>query len=321
MGKNESKKNRKIFSISMVKNEADIIESFVRYHQHIFDGMVFLDNMSSDRTPEILEKLREEGLPIYISYDVDHEYAQRKKTTELMRRTFQQFHPDIILPLDADEFLVATNNTDHPRDILNKINLQQLHHIMWRTYVLNEGENKNELFIPKRITYARKDNHENRHKVVVPYLFANNFRGTLTTGNHNFLIGRKKEKVKVNMIEELKLAHFPIRSLEQFKSKMLIAWINRLARKDANELYLKRFVQAIKEGRSKTEHDLIQLAKHFPFRTDIENVKIVNKPINLSDCKSIDLKYTNANEVDSFFNLLENSEELAKKFALLKRNE
>ena len=36
--------NKKIFSISMVKNEMDIIESFVRYNANIFDGMIILDN-------------------------------------------------------------------------------------------------------------------------------------------------------------------------------------------------------------------------------------------------------------------------------------
>lgn len=320
MGKNEGKNKRKIFSVSMVKNEADIIESFVRYHQHIFDGMVFLDNMSSDRTPEILEKLREEGLPIYVSYDVDHGYAQKEKTTQLMRRTFSQFNPDIILPLDADEFLVSTNHLVHPRDILNKINLKnELHHIKWRTYVLNEAENKNELFIPKRITHARDDHHENLCKVLVSSQIVNNFTGTLVTGNHTFLIRRKKHKVKVNTLEDLKIAHFPIRSLEQFKSKLLVAWINRLARNEGNELYLKRFVQAIKNGRGLSNEDLFHLAKNFPFKTD-KDIKIVHKPLDLTFCKSTKLKYTKENEVNAFLNFFENCEEMARSLAMLKNS-
>lgn len=315
MGKYEG---RKIFSISMVKNEADIIESFVRYHQHILDGMIFLDNMSSDRTPEILKKLREEGLPIFIFNDNDPEFTQSKKTTQLMYYSFQQYHPDIILPLDADEFLVSTNHLEHPRDILNKIDLNQLHYINWRTYILNGEENKNELFIPKRITYARADHHKTNKKVVVPSIIAEKFSGTLSGGNHKFLLKRGKRKVKINKLKELKLAHFPIRSLEQFKSKMLVAWINTIARQEGVALYLKRFVQAIKEGRCRSEEDLIQLTKDYPLRKEITDVTFVHKPVDLSFCKSINLKYTKKNEVDAFLNFLGNSEELAKNFAMLK---
>jgi hypothetical protein len=33
----------KVYCVGMIKNEADIIESYVRYHLNIFDGMVLLD--------------------------------------------------------------------------------------------------------------------------------------------------------------------------------------------------------------------------------------------------------------------------------------
>lgn len=46
----------KIVSITMVKNEVDIIESFVRYHLKIFDEMIILDNGSTDETVNIINK-------------------------------------------------------------------------------------------------------------------------------------------------------------------------------------------------------------------------------------------------------------------------
>ena len=55
---------KQIFSISMVKNEIDVIESFVRYHINIFEGMIFLDDGSTDKTVKILNFLKKEGLPI-----------------------------------------------------------------------------------------------------------------------------------------------------------------------------------------------------------------------------------------------------------------
>ena len=48
----------------MVKNEMDIIESFVRYNVNYLDGMIILDNGSTDNTLNILKSLKNEGLPI-----------------------------------------------------------------------------------------------------------------------------------------------------------------------------------------------------------------------------------------------------------------
>ncbi|RBQ23405.1 hypothetical protein ALNOE001_09860 [Candidatus Methanobinarius endosymbioticus] len=48
----------KIVSITMVKNESDMIESFVRYGLNIFDEMIFLDNGSSDNTLDMLNLMK-----------------------------------------------------------------------------------------------------------------------------------------------------------------------------------------------------------------------------------------------------------------------
>ena len=47
----------KIVSITTIKNEADIIESFIRYHSHIMDLMIFLNNGSTDNSEYILQQL------------------------------------------------------------------------------------------------------------------------------------------------------------------------------------------------------------------------------------------------------------------------
>ena len=59
-------KNKKIFSITMVKNEMDIIESFIRYNLNILDGMIILDNGSTDSTLNIIKCLKDEGCPCFL---------------------------------------------------------------------------------------------------------------------------------------------------------------------------------------------------------------------------------------------------------------
>ena len=43
----------KIVTITTIKNEADIIESFIRYHLNIVDEMIILNNGSTDDTNNI----------------------------------------------------------------------------------------------------------------------------------------------------------------------------------------------------------------------------------------------------------------------------
>ena len=57
----------KIASISMVKNEADIIESFVRHTLRFVDVMYIIDHLSTDNTWIILNNLQAEGLPLILS--------------------------------------------------------------------------------------------------------------------------------------------------------------------------------------------------------------------------------------------------------------
>lgn len=67
----------KIVSITAVKNESDIIESFIRYHLNIFDFMILLDNGSTDDTSFILNKLMEENLPLYVINDTDRYFEPK----------------------------------------------------------------------------------------------------------------------------------------------------------------------------------------------------------------------------------------------------
>jgi len=145
-------KQRKVFSISMVKNGADIIESFVRYNLSILDGMVILNHFSTDNTVAILKKLIAEGLPITLWHAVDVEHNQNKMMTTLMYKTFRKFQPDIIIPLDADEFLAAVDGTTHPRKLLDELDDGIIYRIHWKTYFPHEKDDATALFIPQKMT-------------------------------------------------------------------------------------------------------------------------------------------------------------------------
>lgn len=95
-----------IITIGMVKNEADIIEAFVRHNLHYVDSIHLIENGSTDATPEILQRLQDEGLPLHIESDPTLRYNQSERTTKLYHKVLQH-RPTFVIPLDADEFIQA----------------------------------------------------------------------------------------------------------------------------------------------------------------------------------------------------------------------
>ena len=56
--------NKKLVGLSMVRNESDIIETFIRHNLTLLNELHVVDHNSSDNTREILTLLKQEGLPI-----------------------------------------------------------------------------------------------------------------------------------------------------------------------------------------------------------------------------------------------------------------
>ncbi|PGY09712.1 glycosyltransferase family 2 protein [Bacillus sp. AFS031507] len=290
---------RKVYCVGMIKNEADIIESYIRYHLNIFDGIVLLDNGSTDRTLDIIQQLQSEGLPIYLRHDDTLEYVQGEKTTELINYTFEQFDPDFIFPLDVDEFLTAPNYSGNPRKLVNKLSTSKVYYLEREYTYFPIHLNENELFIPKRITYASpiKDYWP---KVVVSKKIWKTYSPSISGGNHDLLFD--KRNVKVEISQNLKLGHFPYRSLEHLKSKITVGWINTLASYNYSE------------GHNYHWHTLFEELKKNNFNLSVDAILEHNEtyvPMDFSFCHSLDLKYTYHNEVSAISNLLNYCESLA----------
>ncbi|WP_066258972.1 glycosyltransferase family 2 protein [Neobacillus drentensis] len=289
----------KVYCVGMIKNEADIIESYVRYHLHIFDGMVLLDNGSTDRTLEILNQLQSEGLPIYLKHDNTLEYVQGEKTTELINSTFEQFDPDFIFPLDVDEFLVTPNYSGNPRKLIDKLSTGKIYYLERDYTYFPIHINENQLFIPKRLTFASpiKDYWP---KVVISKKIWKTYSPSISGGNHDLLFD--KRNVRVEISPNLKLRHYPYRSLEHLKSKITVGWMNTLASYNYNE------------GHNYHWYDLFEELKKNNLNISVDVILEHNEtyiPMDLSFCPSVEVKYTTDHEVNAISNLLNYCESLA----------
>ena len=52
---------KKIITLTMIKNESDIVETFVRYTMNFASKMIFIDNGCVDGSIEILKELIKDG--------------------------------------------------------------------------------------------------------------------------------------------------------------------------------------------------------------------------------------------------------------------
>lgn len=93
----------KVFGISMVRNEADIVGITVLHHLSLgLNRILILDNGSTDGTDEILRDLAKQDRRVTLIQD-DSPFNQAEITTELAREA-HRWGADWILPFDADEF-------------------------------------------------------------------------------------------------------------------------------------------------------------------------------------------------------------------------
>ena len=318
---------RKIFSISMVKNEADVIESFVRYNLNILDGMVILDHFSTDNTVVILKNLINEGLPITLWPAVDVEHNQNKMMTALMYKTFKKFQPDIIIPLDADEFIVSADGTTHPRKLLEELADGNIYKIHWKTYFPHEKDNPDYLLITQKIQHCIDgfDHTQEMSKAIVFRSIAKKYKPSLSMGSHNLNINWRFRAFTPRIkLQSLRLAHFPIRSIDQLKSKIFVNQINNLSRIDSKKgesFHIKDLFEKMKsDDRQISISDLQRFVadSYFPGK-NLTTIKLKHSPVRLSFCTALDMRYTKLNETNYLKNVLENCTILAKHYADLKR--
>ena len=238
---------KKIAVVSMVKNEADVIESFVRHSLTFSDFMIIADHRSSDKTHEILSALRDEGLPIIIHmvYEVCH--AQSEVVTGLVSEAVNEHGADIVLPLDADEFVVNTDNGFSCREIIDRLSVDEAYFLRWRLYEPLCPPEENNRFLLSRPA-KRGTDYEKGGKIIVGGRLFRKKPFTITQGNHGGYRETEQGKVGVPLQDAqfIHIAHFNWRSDEQYAAKIVAAWPSTVAKYSVNTAsggYKKQYVE------------------------------------------------------------------------------
>lgn len=221
----------KIVAITMVKNEEDIIESFIRYTLTYADVILVVNHNSDDSTGEILEKLQQEGLPIYVELFTDPRHLQAEIMTKLMYLALEQYDADIIIPLDADEFLLPFDKKMSVRKFLQRMSNEYVMTLPWYIHRLKNINNVSNEFI-LNLPAIRTSNPHKMLKIMVGKVFLQrNKNMSLRQGNHSLQDdGNSSKVIDTIRSEYLYLAHFNIRSEEQYLSKIIVGALADIAK-------------------------------------------------------------------------------------------
>jgi len=92
--------------VTMVRDEADIIEPVLRHMATQVDALIVANNRSVDGTSDILFNLQIEWadtFPLFVIFDDEVGYEQSRKMTKMAHDANQMWGADWIVPFDADE--------------------------------------------------------------------------------------------------------------------------------------------------------------------------------------------------------------------------
>ena len=286
----------------MAKNEADIIESFVRYYMTFVDGMIIVDHNSDDDTSKILTELQKEYPSLIIDQlkTIEIEHIQSDVMTNLVKIAAHELGADLILPLDIDEFLIPKHDIDC-RSVLGKI-VDDVVALEWVDHELVNPEQDRDKFLLNRLC-NRSSAMRTMTKVFLKGSFVRNNAIRLTQGNHGVRIQSEngtEALVPAHRNSELILAHFPFRSQGQYMSKNAIGWLTNAMRYSATTVVAPHWKSAFDK-----------ICDNNCEMPTIPDAQFVGK---LYD-GNIDLKYTDSKPIEVLPRVLKLAEKICDKYA------
>ena len=294
----------KIIAVSLVADSADIIESFVRHTLTYADEMLVVDHAAADGTGEVLRALQEEGLPLCIERYEAAELCHDEIMTDLMHRAFDEHGADIVVPVDADEFLVTEDAAKPCRAVLSRLRTNMTFYAWHWMYELEEPEKDAGEFLLSR-PLRRKKRHEPMQKAIIGREAALTYP-LLAQGTHYLYRMEGEERVPAPAlpISFLHFAHFQWRGALHTAVKVLNGWIGNAAKYSVHTArcsYWKEHFDTVFEGGEPP----VALSP-------AESEKVQNLVLPQG---RIELRYTKRSTFSPLQSLMRLSEQLAQDFA------
>lgn len=207
----------KIYLISMIRNEADIIKPFLRQATNLFDKVMLVDVQSTDSTESIINIAAMKDSKICIYKANRQEKYQSIMMNLLSRKAFEEGACWVFF-LDADEF-ININNRQSFEDYVKSFN-SDLMYLPWLNLVPSQYGDFNNFDISQTYYWSGRPSIHNKIAMSAAY-FENNRDYYIHEGNHliSNVYGASPSTAKIG----LSILHLPIRSIDRFKYKTYAA--------------------------------------------------------------------------------------------------
>jgi glycosyltransferase involved in cell wall biosynthesis len=288
-----------IYSVSMVKNESDVIESFCRHALTYCDGMVICDDGSVDDTVVIINKMIDEGLNIVLFENKNtFGYNQEEITNNLAHFAIDNLNADLIIPLDADEFLVTQTPISIGR-ILRQCASNGKYFAVWMNFIPDNTVRQNDKALP--LYFNKYISHMNAiSKVFVGAQLLKMNGAVITQGNHGIRLPEIQDFHLIKLTRlPIFLAHYPIRSVEQAMTKIIIGWSNflcdseKMTKENKKPVHLEKMYNYIKEHGKLSYDNLIKMVNIYVPLDNVTYTLDRDLPlVNYNFKTDIVLKYT-----------------------------
>ncbi len=215
----------KLCAAAFVANESDIVESFVRHTLAFVDHLWIQFHNSYDTSRQIVERLIEEGLPVSVEVSASPVFQRERLGDELVHRVAASARYDYVLPLDADEFIVAESRATLEAELASVPEGGVLS-LAWLSFVPSGRDDPGDPDPVRRIRHRLRAPHPSVRKV---FFHADMLRREdvyLADGNHH-LLSRTGHGIVEHEASRVFLAHYPIRSSAQLASKVFLGALAR----------------------------------------------------------------------------------------------
>lgn len=221
----------KLVSLTMLQNEADIVEYFVRSNIRLLDHMVIVLNPSGDGTGEILDALVAEGLPITVWRTARNFYAQKKMFSWFILRLRDQMEPQYLFIIDADEILLA-NSRDVLDRALEAIPKGQIGRAPWCSFLPDIGWTR-AVFTPEAFSRRLAQESHSFFKITIPRDTALNHSEPVRNGAH-YALRPDGSMITAVDLDGLEIAHLPVRSIPQIREKTIAGMLSKVIAEGIN---------------------------------------------------------------------------------------